>query len=685
MNKAPTSTSGLPVTKVPASPLPMVNSASIWQVSAAYPAAMEVADLSCPSVSTCFAAGRSSSQGGEVLKSVNTGVTWKTETLPSGAAAIASISCPSVSVCLATENQSVLMTHDSGKEWTLLNTPQGSTVADIACPSITICYAVGQNSRGNPYILETTDSGTTWTPANLVANGFALEGFSGLTGISCPSRTVCYAIGGGEYLVTEDSGAIWTIGAGLVNGAGAQGGGGGLGPYGTTIACPSTTMCVTNGTTNVGSGAIPSGILVTTDAGRRWVSERLPLRMGVFGFSCPATRVCFAIGAGGYGYGPHEFAAILSSTDAGRSWRTRLDIQGPGINEIACSTTSTCVAGEEDGDTVNVTTDSGSTWTTRAFPPGLGVGEVTCPSTSVCYVTASNGILATADSGDTWAVRALPSDNSPIAISCPSPTACFVIAQTSNRHNDFLSTIDSGHTWSIIHTWPIVAGLSPFELTCPAATTCYAVANADIEQTINSGRAWRTAVLAGSGYRGLDSIACPLPTTCYATGTSEIIATRGPGASWTAQGVPDGTEPVLTGIACTSPTTCVAVGQDSNCYDEGDDPCPAGTLAVLATNNGGEDWSGYAIPPDINLNAVACLSDGHCYALAFDGTADGYIGGGEGSVLASSDFGATWSSQTVPAGTGGLTSVSCPSTTTCYAVGEGTGDVGGLILKASNL
>ena len=309
------------------------------------------------------------------------------------------------------------------------------------------------------------------------------------------------------------------------------------------------------------------------------------------------------------------------------------------------------------------------------------MGEVACPSTAVCYATASDGILATADSGSTWAVRALPSNNGPIAISCPSLTACYVTARTSNRHReDFLSTTDSGHTWVIN------SRLSVSELTCPSTTTCYALGadSSDIEMTVDSGRTWRMAVLAGSGYGGLDSISCPLPTTCYATGTPEIIAAKDSGPTWREQGVPDGTKPVMTGIACSSPTTCVAVGQDFNCENEGDDLCPAGTLAVIVTHDGGEDWSGYAIPTDINLNSVACLPGGDCYAVGFDGSANGYDGNGDGTVLASSDSGMTWSSQTVPPAIGGLTSVSCPSTTTCYAVGEGKGDVGGLILKASH-
>lgn len=682
-----TSTSTMPVTTtVPPSPLPLVNSTSIWQVSVAYPAVMGVADISCPWVTTCFAAGLSSSQGGEVLKTVNTGATWQPEILPSGVTPISNISCPSVSVCFATESQSVLMTHDAGTTWTLLNDPQGSTTADVACPSITICYAVGEINQGNPFILATTDSGTTWAPLNLAANESALRALPGLTGISCPSETVCYAMGGGDYLVTEDSGATWTVGTGLVDGTRVKSGSG-PGPYGGTITCPSTTMCLTNGIINVRSGGIPSGILVTTDSGRTWVSEKLPLRIGVFGFSCPSTRVCFAIGAGGYGYGSRQFAAILSSTDGGGSWRTSFHIQAaPGINEIACSTTTTCVAGEEDGDTVNVTTDSGSTWTTHAFPPGLEVGEVTCPSTAVCYVTSSDGVLTTADSGSTWAVRALPSNNSPIAISCPSPRACFVVVQTNNRHREqFLSTTNSGHTWSVIHSWTIVPGLSPSELNCPATTTCYAASNANVEVTTDSGRTWRIGFGANAGYRGLDSISCPSITTCYVTDSFGIVATKDSGVTWRAQRVPDGTKPEVTGVACTSLATCVAVGQDSNCENEGDDPCAAGTLAVLATKNAGDGWSGYTIPDDINLNAVACPRDGHCYAVAFVGIADGYNGGGDGAIIASSNSGATWISQAVPAATGGLTSISCPSASTCYAVGEGTGDVGGLILKANDL
>jgi photosystem II stability/assembly factor-like uncharacterized protein len=687
-----TSASTLPSATAPASPLPLVHTASTWQVSASYPAVSGVSEIACPSTSVCYAAGTDSSKAGDVLRTSDTGIRWRSETLPSGVDGITGISCPSVSACFATEGGSILMTHDSGTTWKRPNIPQGSNVVSIACPSVVRCYAAGTIDDEGPSVLETTDSGSRWTSQTVPpALGDAAFAVGGLTDIACPSTSVCYAVSeDGDYVVSTDSGSDWTIGQGSDDGSVVEGGGG-LNPYGDAITCPSTTMCVTNGTSkNLGPDSIPTGILVTADSGRTWISERTPLLMGVFGVSCPSTRVCFAIGAGGIG--SHEFGAVISSTDGGRSWRTSLDTPGPQyLGEITCPATTTCLGGDEGGSSLKVTTDSGGTWTTRTFPSGMAaLQEVTCPSTAVCYATAANGILATDDAGSTWELRTLPSNSSPVAISCPSLTACYAIAQTGNRQREFLATADSGHSWTIVSELSAVSGLMPSELACPSTTTCYTVANADIGETTNSGRTWRIALGADAGYRGLDSISCPSISACHVTGTlavvagySGVVATTDSGVTWSGQTVPDGTKPVLTGVACTSPAVCVAVGQDANCFKEGDDPCPTGTLAVVATDNGGNDWSGYTIPADINLNAVACLSNGHCFAVAFVGAADGYNGDGEGAILASGDSGMTWSSQAVPPATGDLTSISCPSATTCYAVGEGTGDVGGLILKAS--
>jgi photosystem II stability/assembly factor-like uncharacterized protein len=329
-----------------------------------------------------------------------------------------------------------------------------------------------------------------------------------------------------------------------------------------------------------------------------------------------------------------------------------------------------------DDNSVNATTDSGDAWFTRTFPTGIGtVSEVTCPSVAVCYAPVAFGVLATADSGSTWSFKSFPLDMSLAALACPSVTTCYAIAVVpKDRQQRFLSSTDAGSTWRVL------ARFSASALACPSTTICDVVGEYTIHVTTDSGRTWHT-VYSG----GLDSVACPSTTTCYTAGTPDLLATDDTGYTWNEQEVPDGTKPVLTGITCASTTTCVAVGQDFNCGDMGSDPCPAGTLAVLVTRNGGSLWSGSAIPTDDNLNAVACPFDGSCYAVGFLGAADGYSGGGDGTVLSSSDLGGQWSSQTVPPMTGDLTSITCPSATTCFAVGQGTGDVGGLILKGSDL
>ena len=113
---------------------------------------------------------------------------------------------------------------------------------------------------------------------------------------------------------------------------------------------------------------------------------------------------------------------------------------------------------------------------------------------------------------------------------------------------------------------------------------------------------------------------------------------------------------------------------------EGDDPCPAGMLSVLVTAMAVANGLGMSfLRTTISMRCPVRLKEA---ATPWDssGSPNGYLGGGHGVILTTNDLGAERSNQTVPALTGGLDSVACPSATTCFAVGQGTGDVGGLIL-----
>jgi hypothetical protein len=79
--------------------------------------------------------------------------------------------------------------------------PQGNnTLNGISCPSTTICFAVGSNGT----IVATSNGGTTWTAQT---SGTPYD----LKTISCPSATTYFAVGyWGTIVATSNGGTTWT-------------------------------------------------------------------------------------------------------------------------------------------------------------------------------------------------------------------------------------------------------------------------------------------------------------------------------------------------------------------------------------------------------------------------------------------------------------------------------------------
>lgn len=142
----------------------------------------------------------------------------------------------------------------------------------------------------------------------------------------------------------------------------------------------------------------------------------------------------------------------------------------------------------------------------------------------------------------------------------------------------------------------------------------------------------------------------------------------------------------LTSVACTGPAACVSVGGDA-----GLDGTP------LLLTGAGNSWSANLAPlpanvassPDAELSSVACVSE--CVAV---GSYADLSGDFEGLLVAGS--GNSWTGIEAPlptnavASTAGgspdISSVSCPSDTTCVAVGGYSGSDGnsdGLLLTGS--
>src|SRR5262249_20072549 len=120
-------------------------------------------------------------------------------------------------------------------KWSCQKTPGNPSERSISCPTATTCYAVGATSSAPWYskflasgawgtdstFYKSTDGGQTWAPSN-----------GDMTSIVCPSASNCIEAGaGGRIKVTTDSGNTWTASSDPFN------------KTLTNLSCPSSTVC----------------------------------------------------------------------------------------------------------------------------------------------------------------------------------------------------------------------------------------------------------------------------------------------------------------------------------------------------------------------------------------------------------------------------------------------------------
>ncbi len=255
-------------------------------------------------------------------------------------------------------------------------------------------------------------------------------------------------------------------------------------------------------------------------------------------------------------------------------------------------------------------------------------------------------------------------------VSCPTAQLCVAVGATTSGTGLVLRSTDGARHWA---TEPVPYGTGLLNgVACPTPTRCEAVVYSaaglgdQILGSSNGGISWHdqyvdpTADLAD-----LESVRCVDADHCVATGSGSageatLLATSDGGANWhsiSPFGPNDGMG--IEGADCTSPTTCLAVGW------AGQGLSTVGVLAI--TTNGGITWSAPPIPANLAIVwSIDCASASDCVALAqLTGTA--YQQGGD-TVLTTTDGGATWASNPLPA-SWQLLFVACPSANTCYATG----------------
>ena len=622
------------------------------------------------------------------------------------------VSCASSAHCVAVGSRvteagrgATLGERWSGSAWSRMDTadPSGSTDASLAavsCAARTTCEAVGRqsNATGTTTLAEVWN-GSNWsiqpTP-NPTGTSYAR-----LTSVSCSSASACMAIGstgggvGGPATFVETwDGSAWNIQT----------------PYGSLsgVSCTSATACVAVGwAIDFGTGAQVT--LAETWDGTFWTVQSTPNPADSTGaylnaVSCSSALACTAVGnySGSTGY------AALSEVWDGSAWTIQY-VPSPAagsatLSGISCTAATACRAVGTAGGLAVVTLAEawdGSAWTIQSTPNPAGfralLNAVSCMSPVACKAVGSTDLstkpsryqtVAEAWDGIAWSIQPTPNQQGAVTsllfgISCTSPSACIAVGGHSPLRGTFadrpgltLAEIWNGASWSVQATanphGASSANLSG--ISCASATDCVAVGtfNATTLAEMWNGAVWSiqsTPNPNGTGAQ-LSGVSCQSATACMAVGTATNsgthaqapLAERWNGTKWSIVPIssPAGATAQLSGISCSSATSCIAVGSATD-------------QVTFATTTLAELWNGTAwtIQTTPNpasgypqLSSISCSSATSCFAV--------------GSATESWD-GAVWSLQPSPAvANSSMNSVSCTAATTCIAAGTAPDAVTGI-------
>jgi hypothetical protein len=569
----------------------------------------------------------------------------------------------------------------------------------VTCSSATSCVAVGDDGRGQPFVLSGDPS--TWGVAQAqeitLGGAFGSSSYSRLSSVTCTSSTACVAVGedaNGQPLVLAGDPSTWgaaqaqeiTIGAAL-------GGGGGLG----SLTCASPTSCVAVGWDGNGQPLVLTGDPSTWSA-----TQASEITLGVtFGgggefasIACSSATSCVAVGlttkpqpltlAGDPAtWGAGQARMIKLGKAFGQSGYLGSSLRVAGV---ACTSAAACVAVGEDAN---------------GQPLQLAGDPATWGPAQTEELTLS---------GVARGVRALP-----WVLTCVSAGSCFDLGFSyANRPGggEYLlqgnpATWDEAGTTLLTHlySWPSPGHPRPsglYGVACTSSTRCVAVGVRGLRVLVVVGNpaTWGTAkgrtISLGRTFgigQVLTSVTCPSPHYCIAVGWDESasgyqpLVLVGNPATWAAAdarqitlGRRSYSGGRLASVSCSSRTSCVAVGSHGRDYSVQQPIVLAGNPASWTAADAKEITLGKTLGSRGGLSSVACPSRTFCVSVGSSGTNTKplVLAGNPRNWDATSAFrlrGTPVTASSVrgffPSVPQGLTSVSCKTATYCLAVGGG--------------
>jgi len=319
----------------------------------------------------------------------------------------------------------------------------------------------------------------------------------------------------------------------------------------------------------------------------------------------------------------------------------------------------------------------------RRFVPLLLVGLVAASSVAAWVLTTATGSGSAATVSTTSIPNSITTSPPPEiptgggatqgsvgenAISCAQ--TCVIVGADAGGHGLAVTSSDGGTTWT-----PAVvpASLGTLEDVTCTGNDCVAVGRGAVIVSTDGGSSW-TAHTVPASVTFL-AVRCPVQGQCVVVGVEAnpfgplrgvVEVSVDGGMTWSAASIPVNS-PALGGIACPTTTRCIAVGE-----------------TILISDDAGLTWNQatkFVVPGA--LRSISCSSSGTCIAIGASTLGIGNPNAPANGVI-STDSGASWQANSLPAGTSALNYVTCPGASTCYAVGQTPpGSVGSGLLDVS--
>jgi hypothetical protein len=351
-----------------------------------------------------------------------------------------------------------------------------------------------------------------------------------------------------------------------------------------------------------------------------------------------------------------------------------------------------------------------ASWSLQTGPnPGNTVNEfrdVSCPTATNCeavgrYVASgkSTGLLSGWNGTSWWnAINPGWKPDYTEDVSCVSGTWCMAVGFTTEFPPGYPASYRwKGSSWEELKMPPVTNETVPKGISCLSTTNCVAVGRMGNIPFTNplayswNGTQWtNVAVPKPAGYSELSDVSCA-SGICTAVGqyeSSGVIKTlveTWNGSEWkivSSPNVTGSTVSSLADVSCSSATACTAVGRSVD--------FTTGATSPLVMRWNGTSWTIQSAPSSgegTELSGVSCPTSTSCTAVG------SYKSGSAKIPTALSWNGASWTVQTVanptpPAGSvlqGHFAGISCTSSTVCTAVGRYQFVTGGVAGKMFTL